>query len=60
MITPEVLEYLMMPRLAAVAEAGWTPQELHDYPDFRNRIRAQQPLLHSLNWNYAPHEFMNE
>lgn len=24
---PSVLEYLMLPRLAAVAEAGWTPQE---------------------------------
>lgn len=59
-ITPEFLEYLMMPRLAAVAEAGWTPQELRDYSDFRTRIRAQEPMLRARNWNFAPHEFMNE
>ena len=59
-ITPEFLEYLMMPRLAAVAEAGWTPQQLRSYPDFRKRIRSQEPLLKSRDWNYAPHEFVNE
>ncbi len=33
-----VLEYLMLPRLAAVAEAGWTPQEKRDYVSFKERI----------------------
>ncbi|MDE7461442.1 MAG: beta-N-acetylhexosaminidase [Paramuribaculum sp.] len=59
-ITPEFLEYLMMPRLAAVAEAAWTPQNLRDYSDFRTRIRAQEPMLRARDWNFAPHEFMNE
>ena len=58
-ITPEFLEYLMMPRLSAVAEAAWTPQERRDYTDFRNRIRTLRPMLDAAGWNYAPHEFVN-
>ena len=59
-ITPEFLEYLMMPRLSAVAEAAWTPQEKRDYTDFRNRVRALKPMLDAAGWNYAPHEFVND
>ncbi len=59
-ITPEFLEYLMMPRLSAVAEAAWTPQECRDYTDFRNRIRTLKPMLDAAGWNYAPHEFVND
>ena len=57
---PEHLEYLMLPRLAAIAETAWTPRELRDYADFRTRIRAQQPMLNTRGWNYCHHEFMNE
>ncbi len=59
-ITPEFLEYLIMPRLSAVAEAAWTPQEKRDYTDFRNRVRALKPMLDAAGWNYAPHEFVND
>lgn len=41
---PSVLEYLMLPRLAAVAEAGWTPQEKRNYEDFKERIRKDAEL----------------
>ena len=58
--TPEHLEYLMLPRLAAVAETAWTPAELRDYTDFRTRIRAQRPMLDTSGWNFCRHEFMNE
>lgn len=57
---PEHLEYLMLPRLAAVAETAWTPRDLKDYTDFRTRIRAQYPMLHTSGWNFCRHEFMNE
>ncbi|MCI9608474.1 MAG: beta-N-acetylhexosaminidase [Muribaculaceae bacterium] len=59
-ITPEFLEYLMMPRLAAVAEAGWTPQEKRDYSDFHKRIRTHEPIYQSLDWNYGRHAFAKE
>ena len=33
--TPEHLEYMMFPRALAVAEIGWTPQELRTWEDFK-------------------------
>jgi len=31
-------EYQLFPRLCALAEIGWTPQELRNYPDFDGRL----------------------
>lgn len=33
-------EYQMFPRLCALSEMGWTPQELREYADFDNRLQA--------------------
>lgn len=52
---PSVLEYLMLPRLAAVAEAGWTPQEKRNYEDFKERIRKDAELYDLKGWNYGKH-----
>ena len=51
--TPEFLEYLMMPRLAAVAEAAWTPQAGRDYTSFVARLRQLLPLYDRMGWNYC-------
>lgn len=51
----DVLEYLMLPRLAAVAEAGWTPQSLRNYDDFVQRIRREARLYDLCGWNYGKH-----
>ncbi len=59
-MTPELLEYLMFPRLAAIAEAGWTPQQKRDYDSFRNRVRALRPMLDAASINYCTHEFQAE
>ena len=40
------VEYLMFPRLAAVAEAGWTPQSLRNYNDFVQRMQQELSLIH--------------
>ncbi len=42
---PEYLEYLALPRLLAIAEAGWTPAELKNWPDFQRRITADAELF---------------
>lgn len=55
--TPDFLEYLMLPRLAAVAEAGWTEQARRSYPDFRNRVTGVSKLYDKEGWNYAKHIF---
>ena len=52
---PEYLEYLMLPRLAAVAEAGWTPQAKRNFNDFRKRITADSTLYNYNNYNYGRH-----
>lgn len=54
-IDSSVLEYLMLPRLAAVAEAGWTPQEKRDYESFKTRIRKDAELYKLKGWNYGKH-----
>lgn len=43
--TDEHLEYMMFPRALAVAEVGWTPQELRCWNDFKPRMNAHIPLL---------------
>ena len=38
-------EYMVFPRLLAVAEIAWTPRERRDWSDFKMRMNAQIPLL---------------
>jgi hexosaminidase len=35
---PHFSEYQLFPRMCAVAEVGWTPQELRNYADFDGRL----------------------
>jgi hexosaminidase len=37
------VETMLFPRLCAVAEVAWTPQERRDWDDFRVRLAAQAP-----------------
>ncbi len=51
------LEYLMFPRLAAVAEAGWTPQSLRRYPDFESRLQKEAEYYKYMGLSYGKHVF---
>lgn len=51
------VEYLMFPRLAAVAEAGWTPQTMRKYPDFLQRLQAEPAYYNTRGVNYGKHVF---
>ena len=53
--TAGYLQYLMLPRLMAVAEAGWTQQEKKNFPDFVRRFNADIPLLELGGYNYGKH-----
>lgn len=46
--TPEHLEYMMFPRALAVAEIGWTPQELRTWEDFKPRMNAHISQLQGM------------
>lgn len=46
------LDYLVFPRLAGVAEIGWTPQALRDWETYRLRLAAQAPRWTALGINF--------
>lgn len=50
-----IVQYLMFPRLAAVAEAGWTPQEKRKYDDFLRRLQAESEYYRLKGLNYGKH-----
>lgn len=49
--TEEHLEYMMFPRALAVAEIGWTPQELRSWDNFKPRMNAHIPKLQAMGIN---------
>ena len=55
--TNDYLEYLALPRLMAVAEAAWTPQEGKDFEDFRRRMSLDREMLDLRGYNYGKHMF---
>lgn len=51
--TPELVEYRAFPRLAALAEVGWTASR-GQYRDFRERLVNHLPVWDALGLNYRP------
>lgn len=55
--TPEHCEEMIWPRLLALAEVGWTPQESREYEEFRGRavrevLRLKDKGLHPFDLRY--------
>lgn len=46
------VEFLAFPRLAAIAELGWSPAQGHDWERFRVRLGAQGPRWTALGINF--------
>jgi hexosaminidase len=51
--TNEHSEYMIYPRLAALAESVWSPAELKDWPDFSRRITDMFERYEALGINYS-------
>lgn len=47
-------EYLILPRLPAIAELAWSPASAHDWEDFRTRIAAHAHRWRMLGANFYP------
>jgi hexosaminidase len=45
-------QYLLMPRLPAVAELAWSPASARDWESFRRRVAAHAPRWNLLGINY--------
>ncbi len=50
--TPELAEYMLHPRAAALSEVVWSSAESRNYPDFLQRLKAFLPLLDDIKVNY--------
>src|SRR5690606_13473106 len=54
--TPAQIEYMMFPRLLALAEVVWSPKAARDWPSFVARLPSALAALDRLNVNYrVPH-----
>ncbi|EIE27605.1 glycoside hydrolase [Coccomyxa subellipsoidea C-169] len=48
------VEYMLLPRLTALAEAVWSPPESRDWGSYLHRLKAHLPLLDARSFNYRP------
>ncbi|MFI6820498.1 beta-N-acetylhexosaminidase [Micromonospora sp. NPDC050187] len=46
------IEYMLLPRLPALAELGWSPRDAHDWAAFRGRLAAQGPRWEAAGTGY--------
>lgn len=49
----KLLEYLLFPRLFAVAESGWTFKKNKNYRDFKDRLINIETILNEFDINFA-------
>ena len=54
----DYMEWLALPRLIAIAEAGWTPQANRNFEDFRQRMSADTVLLNYGNYKYCKYHML--
>ena len=51
--TPQHIEYMTMPRMAALAEVVWSPKRARNYDDFQRRLIRHFQVLDFLGVNYS-------
>ena len=54
--TPELVEYMLLPRMTALAELTWTPKEMKNLEDFKKRLETQVERYKLMGWNFRPLE----
>jgi hexosaminidase len=52
--TPKNVEYMVFPRLIALAEVAWTPKEEKGIADFKSRLARHLARLSALDVKYRP------
>lgn len=58
--SPEHLEYMMLPRLIAVAESAWSQPENKDFAGFLQRLRTDRKVWGLQRYTYGPHYLLPE
>lgn len=54
-LSPQHLEYMLVPRVSALSEVQWTMPDSKDYNSFRERLLPMCLLYNKLGYNYAKH-----
>jgi hexosaminidase len=57
MKTPDHVEHMVMPRMAALAEVLWTDEKEQDFDDFKRRFKLFSQWLETKDINYADYIF---
>jgi hexosaminidase len=52
--TPELVDRQLFPRLLALAERGWSPDNRSNWSDYRRRLKANLSRLENLGIHYEP------
>ncbi|PCH76378.1 MAG: beta-N-acetylglucosaminidase [Flavobacteriaceae bacterium] len=60
MPTTDVVEYMILPRMSALSEVVWSPEEGKDWNDFSLRLLSLKKIYEELGLHYAKHTFKNE
>lgn len=55
--TPEHVEYMLLPRMAALSEVQWMQPDKKNYQQFLKRLPRLVALYDKLGYNYAKHVF---
>jgi hexosaminidase len=56
-ITAEHLEYMVLPRMLALAEVLWTPKEKKNWENFNERLQSQFKAFGQKGQHYSPGNF---
>ena len=56
---PNLLEYMVYPRMFAIAETGWTPTLKKDFNDFLSRFETVKKRYDAIGINYFKGEYRN-
>lgn len=51
------MEYMLLPRLAAMAEALWSPRDSKDWPGFQRRLKLLLPHYAARGLRYRQPDF---
>lgn len=57
--TEDYLEYMIIPRLAALSEVQWCQSGVRDWSRFKETMKYTRTIYDALGYNYATHMFEN-
>lgn len=52
---PEYVEYMILPRMAALSEVQWMPEKQKNFDAFKKRVTSFRHIYDLYGWTVAPH-----